>query len=190
MKLNKIVILLLLSIQFAAGTKLVQAGEADKLYNLCSKFPYNSQCQDYKVPIPLDKRPGNKARCLLSGNEKAKNCKVNLTEDSVNFYFETGDSIAVLDGQKGTKKVGISFNKIKSLSYSEKKKTDVGAVLAFGLWGLLAKKKTSTISIRFQQEVEETKQQQAVFVTRRSMGRKMRQELEKKTDLTVDLLDI
>ena len=190
MKFNKIVILFLLSIQFVAVTKLVRAEESDKLYNLCSKFPYNSQCKDYKAPIPLDKRPGKKARCLLSSNQKAKKCKVNLTEDSINFYFETGDGMAVLDGKKDTKKMGISFKTIKSLSYSEKKKTDVGAVLAFGLWGLLAKKKTSTISIRSQQEIDETKQQQAVFVTRRSLGRKMRQELENKTGITVDLLDI
>jgi len=190
MKLNKIVIISLLSIQFVAGTKLVRAEENDKLYNLCSKFPYNSQCKGYKAPIPLDKRPGKKVKCLLSGNPKTNKCKVNLTEDSINFYFEAGDGMAILDGKKDTKKMGISFKTIKSLSYSEKKKTDVGAVLAFGVWGLLAKKKTSTISIRFQQQVEETKQQQAVFVTRRSIGRKMRQELERKADITVDLLDI
>ncbi len=176
--------------QFVTVTQLVEAGEADKLYNLCSKFPYNSRCEGYEVPVSLENRSGKKAKCLLSTNEKTKDCKVNITDNQLTFYVETGDNMTVLDGEKNTKQVSIPFKTIKSLSYSEKKKTDVGAVIAFGLWGLLAKKKTSTISIRFQEELEETRQQQVIFVTRRSIGRKMRQDLEEKTGVVVDLLDI
>ena len=78
---------------------------------------------------------------------------------------------------------------IKSLSYSEKSKIDVGAVLALGVWGLLAKKKRSTIAIRYQDEAEAS-QKQVMFVTGRKKGRKIRQKLEQQTGLAADFFNV
>ncbi len=73
----------------------------------------------------------------------------------------------------------------------------MGAVIAFGLMGLLAQKKTSTFNLYFQQ-TETTAEvttaaklpKRAIFVIKRKIGREMRQELEQKTNLVADILDI
>ncbi|MGD1872944.1 MAG: hypothetical protein ACFB02_07810 [Mastigocoleus sp.] len=60
--------------QFATFSGVVKAQEVDNLQSLCSKFPSNSQCKTYKASenISLDNRPGKKAKCLFSGDEKRK----------------------------------------------------------------------------------------------------------------------
>ena len=109
---------------------------------ICCKFPFNSECKGYKatVPVSLDTRPGKKAKCLFSGDEKGKSCKVDVTNEQVKFYLEFGKGLDALEVEKNTKEVIIPMKTIKSFSYSEKKKIDVGAALAFGVWGLLAKR--------------------------------------------------
>ena len=192
MKLTKAIVLpILLCIQFVTLSEVVRSAEIDNLQSFCSKFPFNSACKSYKatVPISLDTRPGKKAKCLFSGDEKGKSCKVNVTNDLVKFYFETGKGLDVLEGEKNTKEVVIPMKTIKSLSYSEKSKIDVGAVLALGVWGLLAKRKRSTIGIRYQEEAEAS-QKQVVFVTGRKKGRKIRQELEQQTGLVADFFNV
>ncbi len=190
MKIIKLILLpILLCMQFAPVSEVVRAGGVDELQNLCSKFPLNSRCEGYKAPIPIDTRPGKKAKCLFSGDEKGRVCKVNLTEEQVKLYVETGKRLDILEGEKDTKEVVIPVKTIKSLSYSEKKKIDVGAVFAFGVWGLLAKKKRSTIGIRYQEGVEAS-EQQVVFVTGRKNGRKIRQQLEQQTNLIADIFNV
>ena len=192
MKLTKVIVLpILLCMQFATLSEVVRAQEIDDLQSFCSKFPFNSECKGYKAtaPISLDTRPGKKAKCLFSGDEKGKSCKVDVTNDLVKLYFETGKGLDVLDGEKGTKEVVIPMKTIKSLSYSEKSKIDVGAVLALGVWGLLAKRKRSTIAIRYQEEAEAS-QKQVMFVTGRKKGRKIRQKLEQQTGLAADFFNV
>ena len=178
-------------------TQLAQASEADELFSLCSKFPHHSRCKDYQVPIPLLNRPGEKALCLLNNQEKTEKCKVLLTEELLSFYVETGKGMSVLDGEKDTQELKFPLRELESFSYSEKKKTDTGAVLAFGLFGLLAQKKTSTFNLYFKQTettAEVTKAEKlpprAIFVIKRKIGREMRQELEQETNLVADILDI
>lgn len=192
MKLTKLVLLpILLCMQFATLSEVVQATEVDNLQSICSKFPSNSECGGYKAtsPISLDTRPGEKAKCLFTGEEKGKGCKVDLTDDQVKLYFEIGERLDVLGGEKNTQEIVIPMKTIKSFSYSEKSKTDVGAVIAFGVWGLLAKQKRSTIAIRYEGEAEAS-QKQVVFVSGRKNGRQIRQKLELQTGLVADILDI
>ena len=192
MKLTKVIVLpILLCMQFATLSEVVRAREIDDLQSFCSKFPFNSECKGYKAtaPISLDTRPGKKAKCLFSGDEKGKGCKVDVTNDLVKLYFETGKGLDVLEGEKNTKEVVIPMKTIKSLSYSEKSKIDVGAVLALGVWGLLAKRKRSTIAILYQEEVEAS-QKQVMFVTGRKKGRKIRQKLEQQTGLAADFFNV
>lgn len=192
MKLTKLILLpILLCVQFAAVSEVVRAREVDDLQSFCSKFPFNSECEGYKGTglVSLDTRRGTKAKCLFTGEEKGKSCKVDVTEDGVKLYFEIGKGLDALEGEKNTKEVVIPMKTIKSFSYSEKKKVDVGAVLALGVWGLLAKRKRSTIAIRYQEDVEAPRKQ-VVFVTGRKHGRKIRPQLELQTGLVADILDV
>ena len=194
MKLTKVIALpILLCMQFVTVSEVVRAGENDDLQSFCSKFPLNSKCEGYEATttstISLDNRSGQKAKCLFSGEEKGKKCKIDLTSDQVKVYFEIGKGLDVLDGDKNTKEVAIPMKAIKSLSYSEKSKIDVGAVLALGVWGLFAKKKRSTMAIRYEQEAQ-TSQKQDLFVIGRKKGRKIRQKLELQTGLAADILGI
>ena len=193
MKIHRLVFLILFSTQFALSTSIVNAQDGNELYNLCSRFPLNSKCKGYEAPISLKDRLGIEAKCLISSQEEVEECKINLTEESVTFYLETGDDLNILDGQKDTQEIEIPLAAIKSFTYSERKKTDVGAVLAFGVFGLLSKKKTSTFNLRLepsQENQENVLPKQAVFVTKRNLGREIRQSLEEKTNLDAEFLDL
>lgn len=192
MRITKVIILpIVLCMQFVSLSQVVRAGEVDNLQSFCSKFPFNSKCEGYeaKAAVSLDTRPGNKAKCLFSGDEKGKGCKVNVTDDLVKLYFEIGKELDVLEGEKDTQEVVIPMKTIKSLSYSEKSKIDVGAVLALGVWGLFARKKRSTMRIRYQEEAQASVKQ-VVFVTGRKNGRKIRQKLELQTGLAADIFNV
>lgn len=192
MKLHLLAFSIFLSTQFILTTEFTKADEVD-LFSLCSKFPHNSKCKGYEAPVSLKNRPGDKAKCFLSSQEKPEKCKVNITDKSLIFYMETGDGLDVLEDAKNTKDLVIPLTTIQSFSYSEKNKTDIGAVLAFGVWGLLSKKKTSTFNFLLEPQ-EETDEKaipkQAVFIVKRSVGREIRQNLEKRTGLTAEFLDI
>ena len=188
---------ILLSLSLIVPMELTQANEADRLFSLCSKFTYNSKCKNYQAPIPLKSRSGEEALCLFPNQEEAEKCQVLLTEELLTFYVETGQELTVLEGAKNTQESIFPISAIESFSYSEKKKTDIGAVIAFGLWGLLAQKKTSTFNIYFEptettEEVNTTEKspKKALFVVKRKIGREMRQNLEQKTNLVADILDI
>ncbi len=60
----------------------------------------------------------------------------------------------VLENDRDTKKITISAEQIQSIFYSESSKTDIGAVIAFGLPGLFAKIKKATIRIRYEPMLE------------------------------------
>ena len=193
MKIYLLVFSILFSTQFVLITNIVKAEDGDDLFNLCSRFPHNSKCQGYEAPISLENRSGNEAKCLINGQEEIEACKINLTAESVTFYLETGDGLNILDGKKDTKEVVILLTAIKSFTYSERKKTDVGSVLAFGVFGLLSKKKTATFNLRLepsQEQEENTLPEQVVFVTKRDLGREIRQSLEEKTNLNAEVLDL
>ncbi|MDJ0537093.1 MAG: hypothetical protein QNJ70_32200 [Xenococcaceae cyanobacterium MO_207.B15] len=190
--------IILLSLTFIMPTQLSgQASEVDELFSFCSRFPHNSKCKDYTAPIPLKNRSGEEVLCLLGNQEELEKCKFLLTEKLLTFYVETGKGINVLDGAKDTKEVTFPINALESFSYSEKKKTNTGLVIAFGLFGLLSNKKTSTFNLHFKQieTIEEVKTtellpRRAIFVVKRKIGREIRKDIEQKTNLVADILDI
>ena len=50
---------------FSFGGIPTFADDSEDLFQLCSKFPFNSRCEGYDAPIPLDNRLGEEAKCLL-----------------------------------------------------------------------------------------------------------------------------
>lgn len=199
MKIFRLAFSIFFATHFSLATHLAQAESGEELFTLCSKFPFNSKCKGYKAPISLENRSGEKAQCLTSSQEETEKCKVNVTEESITFYLETGDGLSTLEGEKDTKELVVPLTAIKSFSYSEKNKTNIGSVLAFGVWGLLSKKKTSTFNFRLEatktSEITEKKEQnvipqQVVFAVKRDVGRKTRQFLEEIIGQPAELLDI
>ncbi len=193
MKIYHLAFSILFSTHFALLTKIVKAEDGNELFNLCSRFPHNSKCEDYEAPIPLKNRLGDKAKCLISGQEEVEDCRINLTEESITLYLETGVDLNILDGEKDTKEIEVPLTDIQSFTYSERKKIDTGMVIAFGVYGLLSKKKTATFNLRLKpsQETEENiLTEKVTFVTKRDIGRDMRQFLEEKTNLNAEILDL
>ncbi len=189
MKTYLLALSILLSTQLISSN-FVRAGEGDDLFNLCSKFPYNSKCKGYEAPIPLDNRLGEESQCLLGNEEELQNCKIYIDEKSLKMYVETGDELDILDGDRDTKEIITPLTSIQSFTYSERKKIDTGRVIAFGVWGLLAKKKTSTFNFRIKPEVTTEENgvfKQIVFVTSRDAGREMRRSVEEKTGLVPEV---
>lgn len=117
------------------------------LYNLCSRFPLNSQCKGYTPPVSLENRQGVKAKCLMPNAEQAKDCSVLATANKLTVYVEYGKSLSVLGGKPDTKEFVFPMQTISYLGYSETSKINVGAVIALGLWGLLVPEKQSQIRI-------------------------------------------
>ena len=183
-------LLLLFLAQLTLMVYPAQALEGERLYRLCAKFPLNSQCQGYVRPIALKERPGSEAKCLMSGEDKPSDCKISLSESQVSVFTEYGKKLAVLEDARDTKETTISEEQIQSIYYSESSKTDVGAVIAFGLPGLFAKVKKATIRIRYEPMAEGESWQSLVMVSKRKYGREMRSELEEITGLTAELIAI
>lgn len=90
-----------------------------ELYHLCSRYPRNSNCTDYEVPVALADREGTVGECKLYIEEKSTKgrCKVDITEDSVVAYIETGSKLSLLEGEQATKTVEIEATTISDLSY-------------------------------------------------------------------------
>jgi hypothetical protein len=63
----------------------VQALESEDLYRLCSQFPHNAQCKGYEAPVPLEKRPGKMAACVvkLPESETKGACKVQVEDAEI-----------------------------------------------------------------------------------------------------------
>ena len=137
---------------YSFGGTIVLANSQEDLFQLCSRFPLNSQCEGYDVPIPLDNRRGEEAKCLLSGAEDAAACRLLLGEELLSVYVEFGDGLRVLGGAHDTTEVIIPLSTIESFEYSEDSKVDAGAIIAFGLAGLFMKDKTATFDIRYTPE--------------------------------------
>ncbi|MEL6780151.1 MAG: hypothetical protein AAFO06_23205 [Cyanobacteria bacterium J06597_16] len=130
----------------------------DDLFQLCSSFPYNSQCEGYEVPIPLDNRDGEAAKCLLSGADEAVGCKVLLGEDTLTAYIEFGEPITALGDQRGSSEMSFPLSAMESFEYSEDSRINVGAVVLLGLPGLFVKDKTASFNVRYISAAVETEE--------------------------------
>ena len=131
------------------------ANESEALFELCSSFPLNSQCEGYEAPISLDNRPGGEARCQFSGAENAEDCRLSIGEEDLLVYIEFGEGLSILDGEKSTTEVIIPLSAIQGFAYAEDSRANVGAILALGLPGLLVRKRTATFNVRYSSEAIE-----------------------------------
>ena len=105
------------SVAFLSPVALALSQE--ELYILCSRYPRNSNCTDYEVPVALSEREGTSGECKLSIEEQATRgrCKVKVTQESVTAYIESGKKLSLLEGEQATKTVEIKTNTIDNLSY-------------------------------------------------------------------------
>lgn len=198
MKFSRLALSIFFSTQFFLAANLVSAeGEeetGEERYSLCSKFPNNSKCEGFTAPVSLKTRSGEKGQCITSNLEESEKCKIDITEESITLYMETGDKLTVLEEAKDTSEIIIPLDLVKSFTYSEENKINVGAVLASGVWGLLSKKKTSTFNVRLDKEKEATEEnilpKQVVFAVKRGVGKETRKFLEEQLDQPAELLDL
>lgn len=110
------------------------------IHTLCSKFPLNSRCQGYQIPVPLDERSGDLGECSLKTGETTKDgdCKVLLAEQKITIYMEEGEELEILKGNKTTREYNILLKDITALSYKKASRTPTSRrVRNFLLFGVL-----------------------------------------------------
>lgn len=88
----------------------------NELYSLCSSFPFNSRCEGFEAPVPLDDRDGTQVNCGLdlSQVDASGECRLLIEDNSLVVYAEEGDPIEPLDNQKGSREIRIPFAQIFS----------------------------------------------------------------------------
>ncbi|MFG6098980.1 pentapeptide repeat-containing protein [Leptothoe sp. ISB3NOV94-8A] len=88
----------------------------DELYRLCSSFPFNSRCEGFEAPIPLNDRDGTQVNCGLdlSQVDASGDCRLLIEDNILVVYAEEGDPIEPLDNQKGSREIRIPFDQIFS----------------------------------------------------------------------------
>lgn len=95
---------------------LTQEAELDQeeLYRLCSQFPFNSSCEGYEIPVPLDDRSGSAIACsfVLDDAATSDRCKLVVGDEQLTVYIEYGERLGFLDDQRGTRDVTIPFANI------------------------------------------------------------------------------
>ncbi|MBD2459441.1 pentapeptide repeat-containing protein [Oscillatoria sp. FACHB-1407] len=88
-----------------------------ELYELCSRFPFNSRCEGVSVPIPLERRSGTRIICSLELNSPAESeqCRLAIADNNLTLYIEVGDRISLLDNQRATEEITIPLSNIFAL---------------------------------------------------------------------------
>ncbi|MBW4605019.1 MAG: pentapeptide repeat-containing protein [Calothrix sp. FI2-JRJ7] len=123
---------------FFAVPSQAQNREVD-LYNLCSKFPHNSRCKGYSIPISLEKRSGDKGECstVFDNTKQTSSCKIVITSDRLLVYLEEGKKLDILDNERATREMVIPYNQVVSVDYLESHKDNTAAFANTGLIGAL-----------------------------------------------------
>lgn len=175
---------------------------SEKLYQLCSSFPYNSKCEGYSAPISLEDRPGKAARCVWGTGdaEQGGDCKFVLTEDSIVAYIEEGEPLQVLGDRRSTREVSLGYELMEQLQYREFKQGNNGAravnTLLFGAIGFFAtrNKPVAEVTVQYQPQASSVEPLEAVelpplerfsFIVERDLGTSVRTHLESQTNLKV-----
>jgi len=135
---------------------------ADQLFQLCSRYPYNTQCEGYEAPVSLNQREGDIGICAINtdGVAIADQCKIKTTDTQIAVYVEQGDSMSLLDGKRPTTVFTIDLATINRLTYREDESVNQGRIitntLLFGVWGTLLTQpdKVSQIEIQFADNTE------------------------------------
>jgi hypothetical protein len=167
--------------------------DGKKLYQLCSRFPLNSQCQGYETPVALDDRTGKMGDCIFKNNEVESRglCKITVNDTGITIYQETGEELEIINSKKSTRTVQITPTSVGRIQYREDEKGNTGAkvvnTILFGVAGLLLtpNKKISEIEFDYSTTPQDTSKEQSVNSLRvfvgRETGREMRSHLEKIT---------
>lgn len=151
---------LALTVALGSLLSIAQPGRAlseDELYGFCSRYPQNSQCEGYDIPIPLSRREGEEGICALNVQEIAltDRCKVLLGAESLTVYIEQGEAIAPLDDERRTEEFTMGLDRVAALTYREDESVNRDRMLTntvlFGLLGALLTQpdKISQIDIQF-----------------------------------------
>ena len=168
-------------------------------YVLCAKSPLNSVCQPYHLnPVALKDRPGEKVlgcQFKVEKNEIKGPCKYSIESENLVAYIEEGQELESLKGEKPTRMISVSTNKIAKLFYKEdtmKNRPKLLSVIApppvrVARRALKKPKKVSIISVVFpiRKNVTQQRPQPAILtlVTKRKAGSTVRSQLEDTTGL-------
>jgi hypothetical protein len=129
----------------------------EELYDLCSQYPYNVQCEGYDIPIPLNRRDGEEGLCAVNMQDIAltDRCKVLIGDESLTVYLEQGEAIAPLDDQRRTEEFTMELNSVAALTYREDESVNqnrlISNTLLFGWLGAMLTEpdKVSQVEIQF-----------------------------------------
>lgn len=110
-----------------------------ELYRFCSRFPFNSRCKDYKIPLSLETREGVRGECSLKSNNlnltESTFCKGRISNANLVMYLEEGNPKDFLDEQRATRELIIPLNKVITLDYSEYSRNNHSTFWHSGLIG-------------------------------------------------------
>jgi hypothetical protein len=184
-----------LAILMAAAPVMAEDGKppiGEDLYELCSSFPHNSQCNGYEIPIALADRPGQIGRCLFKKEEEQEqgaDCKVVAEESEITIYQEVEGKLKVLKDRSPTRIVKLMRSQIGRFEYRQDREDRTGArvltTLAFGLPGLLMEpdRDISQFLLEYSLPTTDSAQKAGVgmwtFVVDRSAVPNIRSQLEK-----------
>ncbi|MEB3216043.1 MAG: hypothetical protein VKN72_07300 [Nostocales cyanobacterium 94392] len=160
-------------------------------YVLCAKSPLNSVCQRYHVnPVALKDRPGEEVlgcQFKVEETEIKGPCKYSIESKNLVAYIEEGSELESLEGEKPTRPVSVSTNKIAKLFYEEDTMKNRSVRIAGR--ALRKPKKVSIISVVFPiiKNTTQKRPQPApailTLVTKRKAGSSVRSQLENTTGL-------
>jgi hypothetical protein len=197
--MKKILISALLVMPIAFGhTEFAQAEAFDReLFNLCSRFPLNSRCEGFEVPIPLNLRSGDEAICQITsaGVELSGRCKVSLANTTMTAYVETGESLDILEGERHSQEISIPINTITNFTYREDTRANtgrlIGNILVFGIIGALTTRpdNIAQLEIRYTPASETSLDNSDVLLLEadRDLGSKVKTELERLTGIQAEI---
>lgn len=163
----------------------------EDLYELCSSFPHNSQCNGYEIPIALADRPGQIGRCVFKEEEKEQgaDCKVVAEESEITIYQEVEGKLKVLKDRSPTRIVKLTRSQMGRFEYRESTQDRTGervvSTLLIGLPGLLAvrDREISEFQLEYSLPTTDSAQKAGVgrwtFVVDRNVGLDVRSKLEK-----------
>ncbi len=152
----------------------------EDLYQLCSSFPFNSQCKGYEIPVALDDRPGIAGFCLFLVNqvEKKGDCKVVASDNEILIYQEIDGKLKMLKDRASTRMVKITPSEVSRFEYREDTQDRSGArivnTLLFGVWGGLFTRDRKTSEVQLI-HLDST----LTMVVDRNAGNEVRSRLEK-----------
>ncbi|NEQ96194.1 MAG: hypothetical protein F6K30_05650 [Cyanothece sp. SIO2G6] len=95
---------------------MAEESEAE-LYQLCSRFPYNSACEGLDIPIPLDERSGTLVHCSFLFGESFEPCRILLGDNEITVFVEVGDPIELLEDRRASESITIPLDQILTLDF-------------------------------------------------------------------------